>query len=246
MNNPSLYQDSSKKYSIWKRLFTFIVDGLMTVILLTCLFFSLGTLIISNVSKNDINAINEMYVEICNEENLPYKKEIYGFYRLDEAKYIKILINDGYSEDKAGELSNEKYQKIDELLTLKDGYKTYYQKFHATYFITLFSFTALSTFIFEFLIPILNKKHQTLAMMMFKSCLVNKDNIITSNIGIVIRYFFITIIEFLMIYLIFGLVGIIFETLIMFILISFTRNRLTFHDAIIRAHLVDVKEAFSE
>ena len=78
MDNPGLFQESNKKYSITKRMIIFLIDGILTIGTIFALFFGICQFIIPSLAHNEISQLNSWYQEICISENVPYTEGTYG------------------------------------------------------------------------------------------------------------------------------------------------------------------------
>lgn len=246
MDNPGLFQESNKKYSITKRMLIFLIDGILTIGTIFALFFGICQFIIPSLANNEISQLNTWYQEICVSENVPYTEGTYGIYKIDSKKYILQLSEQGIEEDKLMETYLQKVDELDDKLAKVDGYAETYRKFNSIYLLNFISCICISTLIFELIIPLCNKRHKTIGMMIFKSNLVNRDNIVASNSKILLRFLFIQIVELIAVYLLINWIGILFETLITLVLISFTGNRYALHDLVTNLHVEEQAKSFTE
>ena len=159
-----------------------------------------------------------------------------------EVEYL--VMNPGYNEINLQTIMNN-LQKLS-IPAKVDGYTETYRKFNSIYLLNFISCICVSTLIFELIIPLCNKRHKTIGMMIFKSNLVNRDNIVASNSKILLRFLFIQIIELIAVYLLINWIGILFETLITLVLISFTGNRYALHDLVTNLHVEEQSKSFTE
>lgn len=245
-SSPSVYDDGKEKFSIWKRMLIFLIDGIMVVGVVIALFLTVCYKSISYFAKNEVNNLNGMYQTLCEQKGVPYKSGSYGIYRVDNEKYIEILINDGFKEEEAVKKSYEMVDTLDDLMTKEDNYATNFNKFYSIYLLHLTTTIVITTLIFQFIVPISNKKHRTIGMMIFKAVPVDKENIIIKNTTLLLRFLIILVVELLLAYLVANWMAILFVALGSFVLISFTNKRLSIHDAILKIHLVDQTQAFNE
>ena len=247
MDNPSVFENSSKKYSIWKRFSIFLIDGITTLGLCLIVFFSLCNITIPAMAKNEISSLNNMYQQLCVDQNIPYKKSTYGLYRIDSDKYVDYLVeNENLSEKDAMNKYLKVVDDLDDQLSKQDGYDKAFNKFYAIYMLNLISCMCVSAITFQLIIPLANKRHKTLGMFVCRANLVNKENEVASNLKIALRYLIIQLAELILVYALFSWLGIIFECLIMLILMSFSRNRLNIHDAILGLHIEDQEHSYLE
>ena len=247
MDNPSVFENSTQKYSIWKRLFIYLIDGITTLGLAVGLFFSLGNITIPAIAKNEITSLNNMFEQICVEQDVPYKKSSYGLYRIDGDKYIEILIeSEGLSEKDATNKYIEKINELDDLLSQQEGYDKAFDKFYAIYVINLIGCMCISSLIFQLIIPLTNKRHKTLGMLACNANLVDRDNIVASNLKVALRFLIIQLVELILVYMLFKWLGIVFEVLITLVLISFSRKRLALHDALLGLHIDEQERSYLE
>lgn len=76
--------------------------------------------------------------------------------------------------------------------------------------------------------------------------LVDRDNIVASNLKVALRFLIIQLVELILVYMLFKWLGIVFEVLITLVLISFSRKRLTLHDAILGLHIDEQERSYLE
>ena len=67
-SNPSVYDDGKEKFSIWKRMLIFLIDGIMVVGVVIALFLTVCDKSISHFAKNEVNNLNEMYQTLCDQK----------------------------------------------------------------------------------------------------------------------------------------------------------------------------------
>ena len=242
------YQLQEKKFSIWKRIFIFLLDGLMSFIVFVLLFNTIGTFLLKQICHNDIDILNTKYQNVCETNNYPYTiDKQFNLYIFDNAAYIDIKINDGLTVEDAYEESEKKDQEITEILSKDPEYVKSYKKFYSNYKIMIVFDMFIPLLIFQLIIPLFTKKRQTLSMIIFKGTMVRKnDNVLISKNFLLLRFFFIFIVEFLIIYLLLSAIGTIFTVLITLIVICFTKNRLTLHDAILKLKITNPDQAFNQ
>ena len=125
-------------------------------------------------------------------------------------------------------------------------YASAYKNFYIKYTFTEIGCAFISLLIFQLIIPLANKKKQSLGMMMFQASCVDKDNIVLSNIKITLRFFMIFLVEFLTVYLILSILGEIFLVLISLVMISLTKNRSTVHDLILKSKIAPLTNVYTE
>ena len=237
---------SGPKYSIWKRISIFLIDGLMSFISFLLLFFALGTFCIEKISANNIKEMNDYSTAIYIREDLPFEKN-WPFYitELDYDKYIDHEVAKNISVEDANSHYHETVAKVEKELNEIPEYKDAYNKFYLTYITTVLISISIPLFIFQLVIPMTNKKHQTLSMMMFKCAIVDSStSTFVSNIKILLRFLILYTIEFLLVYILINWIGIIFVALITFCVISFTQNRSTIHDLFLKTKVQDLEYCY--
>ena len=139
MDNPGLFQESNKKYSITKRMIIFLIDGILTIGTIFALFFGICQFIIPSLAHNEISQLNSWYQEICISENVPYTEGTYGIYKVDSKKYILQLSEQGIEEDKLMDTYLQKVDELDDKLAKVDGYTETYRKFNSIYLLNFIS-----------------------------------------------------------------------------------------------------------
>jgi uncharacterized RDD family membrane protein YckC len=97
------------------------------------------------------------------------------------------------------------------------------------------------------MIPLLTKKHQTIAMKLFKGALVsNKNGTLITSSQIFLRFLIIFITEFVCVYIILDWFGLIFLVLLTLFMISMSKNKSTFHDLILKCQVKKEEYAYTE
>lgn len=234
-------------YSSFKRFFSFIIDAFLVLGISFFLILFVSNYSISHFAKEEILQINEIYREECEKKDYPYSVgPTYGIYQLDFDNFVDNKIQEGKAETEAIEDYFVAYEEIDKLVTGHEGFQKLYNSINSLYLLHVFLSFFLASMIFELIIPLFTRYHQTIGMMITKSCLVDKENVIISNKKIFIRYLFLFILELLVAFLIFSYFGLIFVGLFSLVCISFTQNRMSFHDAIIKAKIIEKEKAYLE
>jgi uncharacterized RDD family membrane protein YckC len=147
-------------------------------------------------------------------------------------------INEGYSSEEAYSSYNEMDNKLLENLSKNNEYVDSYNKFYVTYNLVSILSMFVSLFIFHLLIPLFNKKHNTLGMKLFKTTLVtSKDSIIISNKQVLLRFFTLFITEYTLVYLLVNWMGLIFIVLASIFSISITKRKSSLHDLILKTEV---------
>ena len=235
------YIDPNKtNVSIYKRLMIFILDALMTFLFFIILFLSIGNLSIKTIEKHNINE--------CNSLNLPYDKDNqYGLIQIDFNTYMDNKVNEGYTSEEAYSSYNEMDNKLLEILSKNEDYVNSYNKFYITYNLVSILSMFVSLFIFHLLIPLFNKKHNTLGMKLFNTTLVtSKDSIIISNKKVLLRFFTLFITEYTLVYLLVNWMGLIFVVLASIFSISITKRKSSLHDLILKTEVNYLDYAYTE
>ena len=234
--------------SIYKRLMIFILDTLTTFIFYIFLFLSIGNLCIKAIEKDNINTLNNIYITECNYLDLPYEKDNqYGLIQIDFNTYMDNKVNEGYSSEEAYSSYNEMDNKLLENLSKNNEYVDSYNKFYVTYNLVSILSMFVSLFIFHLLIPLFNKKHNTLGMKLFKTTLVtSKDSIIISNKQVLLRFFTLFITEYTLVYLLVNWMGLIFIVLASIFSISITKRKSSLHDLILKTEVKYLDYAYTE
>ncbi len=84
-------------------------------------------------------------------------------------------------------------------------------------------------------------------MYIFKLGLAQKENgVVVHKYQILARFFIIFVVEYLSIYLLLGIIGEAFVIILSLVAISLTKNRLSFHDLILKAYLKDASSIYIE
>lgn len=239
---------SFQKFSKGKRFTIFLLDTLMSFVIFIVLFFSVGNISIKSICNNDINAMNEVYENICINNNLPYAKENqFGLYQIDFEMYMDKVINEGKTDEEAYEMYLEKDNYMQIEISKSDNYVKAYSNFYSTYTIVSILCMFIPLFIFHLLIPLTNKKHQTITMLMFKCALVDsKNSVLASNKQILLRFTIIFITEFICVYLILDWLGLIFVVLATLFSISVTKRNSTLHDLLTKLEIKDLDYCYSD
>lgn len=239
---------SEKKCSTWKRMAVFLLDGLSTLILFLVLLFTLGNLCVKQIATNDIQSMNVQYQEICDIYQYPYVQENqYGLIILDRDKIIDDKVESGMSAEKAYEESEKINSEIEKKLSENETYRQAYKNFYLIYNVSNISCMFVSMLIFQLIVPLCTKKGQTLFMYIFKLGLAQKENgVVVHKYQILARFFIIFVVEYLSIYLLLGIIGEAFVIILSLVVISLTKNRLSFHDLILKAYLKDASSIYIE
>ena len=237
----------NEKISIWKRIFIFLIDFITALILCIALLYSIGNPIVSSIAKNDINKMNVAIEGVCEKYSYPTEYDsIYGLLQLNQEEIIDNKIKENMTHEQAFESYMEIYNKLYEELNANEMYASAYKNFYIKYTFTEIGCAFSSLLIFQLIIPLANKKKQSLGMMMFQASCVDKDNIALSNIKITLRFFMIFLVEFLTVYLILSILGEIFLVLISLVMISLTKNRSTVHDLILKSKIAPLTNVYTE
>ena len=156
-------------------------------------------------------------------------------------------VNEGYSSEEAYSSYNEMDNKLLENLSKNNEYVDSYNKFYVTYNLVSILSMFVSLFIFHLLIPLFNKKHNTLGMKLFKTTLVtSKDSIIISNKQVLLRFFTLFITEYTLVYLLVNWMGLIFIVLASIFSISITKRKSSLHDLILKTEVKYLDYAYTE
>lgn len=248
MTNIVLEDKETKRYSAWKRGLSFFIDGILTVGMMLFLLLFVSDFSIRYFAKDSIEQINEVYASVCTEKNYPYHDNgAYGIYQLDLEQFITQRKDEGLTTKDAFDKYQIAYDEVDKEVSKTDSVLLPYQNINRIYLLHEFVSIFISAFVFELLVPLLNKKHKTIGMFITKSCLVTKDDhIVISNTKVFLRFFFIFVLELLTVFLVLNYFGLLFLGIGTFAMISFTKNRLTFHDAIIKSKIIEDNRAYLE
>lgn len=243
-----LEESERKLYSATKRIITFLIDAILTLSLMFFLLFFVSNYTISYFASEEISQLNEIYQEECDKLDYPYSVDNgYGIYQLDFEKYVDKQIDNGLSEKEAIENYYKAYDELDKLVFQHEEANKPYRTIQNIYLLHVIISIFVATIIFELIIPLCNKYHQTLGMLLMKSALVDQGtHIVLSNIKVLLRFFFIFGVELLLVFIILNYIGLIFVGLFTLFFISLTKRRLTFHDAIVKAKIIDKEKAFLE
>ena len=208
--------------TIWKRLGIFVVDIAISFVTYLIIFVTAGTFLINSVCEENINIANKEYIKVCEELNLPYIQENqYGLYQIDFNTYMDNKVEAGMDSEKAYEKYNEDETNLYNKLKENETYTKAYSSFYLTYMFVAILSMAASLFVFQFMIPLLTKKHQTIAMKLFKGALVsNKNGTLITSSQIFLRFLIIFITEFVCVYIILDWFGLIFLVLLTLFMIS--------------------------
>lgn len=235
-----------KKITKKRRILSSFIDFLLIVITYLLIFNFLGKPVITKIAKNDIDDINFITTQICEENSFPYRinQQNYNLVEIDMENYVAQLLNEdgSLSEEEAFDKYFDAVGKLTEKLTSDSNYVRYYSTFHTK---CLYAYTIsilLPVFIFEFIIPLTNKGRKTIGKFSTSTSLVNsKNNCTISNIKLVLRFIFIFVIEFVLFQIIFNQFSIIILALceLMFMLIS--QNVSSIHDLVVQTKVISDK-----
>ena len=234
--------------TIWKRLGIFVVDIAISFVTYLIVFVTAGTFLINSVCEENINIANQEYIKVCEELNLPYIQENqYGLYQIDFDTYMDNKVEAGMDSEKAYEKYNEDETNLYNKLKENEKYTKAYSSFYLTYMFVAILSMAASLFVFQFIIPITTKKHQTIGMKIFKGAPVNnKTGVVISKMHVMLRFLIIFVTEFVCVYIILDWFGLIFLILITLFLISMTKTKSTFHDLILKCQVKKEEYAYTK
>ena len=237
-----------KKISSFKRIAIFIIDATISFMVFIILFLSIGNISIIEIEKENIKSLNEIYIKECLNMNIPYTNDNqYGLVEIDFSSFMDQKINEGHTYEDAYSMYNETDSLILNNLENNTTYVASYNSFYVTYNLTTIIMMFISLFIFQLLIPILNKKPQTLGMKIFKTTIVDsKNNIIISNKQTLLRFFTIFVSEFVLVYILVNCLGLIFVILASFFSISLTKRKSSLHDLILKTDVTYLEYSYTE
>lgn len=239
---PVLYE---KKFSTWKRLLIFILDGLISLCFYAILFFTIGNFCVKKSANIWIETMNSNYIQVCEEQNYPFVEEKqYGIVSLDEKQFVYQKIQAGQSNEEAYQNYLDVKNKIDSILKQNEQYTQSTSKFYLHYLFEVMLCMFTSLFIFQFVFP-LCFKNQTIAMKCFKATIVNKkDYTMVSKYKLLLRFFIMYLLEFFLIYMILNIFGLVFLILISFVFISLSKQKLSFHDLLSSSCIISKQDAY--
>ena len=248
--DPNMYQDSlnvREKISSKKRIGSEILN-LLFILLATMLIFSTvgKKMVIPKFGMEYIDNINVIFTDLAKAEDYPTTVTTnYGFIDIDEDLYMEAYIKDN-AESK--ELAYEKYleARIDILTKVRadESFKLNNAKFNALHMFTYFLSVFIPLFIFEFLIPVFDKKSRTLGMKFYKSEMVNSNNNQNPNkMKLILRFFIILLFEHTLIRLFFGNSYFIIIILLDVIFVYVTKDKVLLHDLLSTTKVIDSKYA---
>lgn len=191
--------------------------------------------------------MNDNFLIACSSLDYPYKSESqYGLLQLDKDYFIEEALKAGEAAEKGYAKYEEALGSINSLLNENSSYTKASNKFYSIYIATSVSCMSVSLIVFQLIIPLLMKKGQTLTMKLFKLAPVTKqDGTTPSKSLLTLRFFVIYLMEYLSVFLLINIIGLIFVALITFVLICFSPKRSTLHDLITRTELVNEKDVYS-
>lgn len=245
----SIRNKKSNRYFIFKRAAVFLLDGLMSLIIYIGLLLSLGNLTTREICKDSVNKMNQEFIKVSEVYNVPVKKEWqFGLIEIDRSKFIKIQVEEEKLDiEKAVEKYNEVNKDINEVLDKNKTYVDESNKFYVVYKIVEVVCMFVPLFVFQFIVPLYTKKKQTLFMMAFHLVMVKrKTNTYVSKYQVMLRFFIIFTTEYLMLYLLFDLFGLLIAIFVSIVIILITPNKLALHDAAMMIKLVNENEAYTE
>jgi len=240
-------ENFEKGISAWKRILIFIIDGCLALIIFLALLYTAGNASVKAINHNEINTINLVYEEVCKEKSIPYKVEsVYGFYQIDQNSIINQKVEEGLDVEKAYSYYEEVNTWVNKEIQGYDEYIQAYKRFYSSYIVCNVVCMLIPLFVFELIIPLLTRKHQTIGMMCFSLGIVyKKDNISVKNYTVLFRFLFIFFVEYLIPYILLKLIGLVFVILLTFLSISFTKSKATFHDGILKLKLASRDKIFT-
>lgn len=233
-----------KKIGKGKRILSFLIDFLFILLVFFPLSIFVSKPIITSFSSDSIAKINEVAKEIYEENNLPYmtNKQNYNLIEIDYDSFIIMTKqeNPTYTDEKINDLYFESYRKSQELIQSKGKYIDNYSVFYIKYLFINSITMLIPIFINYFLIPLLNKKRKSIGSFITKTSLVNvKDNNPISQVKVLLRFIFIFIVEFLLLYSIFNTYFFIVYPLMQIIFMLPTKNNYEIHDIVTRSIIIE-------
>lgn len=229
-------QPTGPQVTTKKKIFSELINLTLIMITFLILFMTIGKkVIIPKYSQDAINSINEIYQRIADEEGYEVItiKSNYGFIEISEDKFIEQYLkeNPDSNDTEAFEKYIDTRFEMIENVRKDPNFKIYNGRFSSVYFITFILLIFVITFVFEFMIPVLNKKTATIGMLITKLSITNvNDNDYPNKLKLLPRYMVILLIEHILLRYFFGNVYFIVSFLINIIIIFATPNKMVLHD----------------
>lgn len=224
-----------KKIGNGRRLLTQLIDFVLVAGVFLLAFIFGGEPLIAHISKPNIDAINLVYQEMCDERGyVAVPNNEFGFYQVEVNSFMDnyIAAHPTVSEEEAYDKYIEARGEVDLAITKTDVYKENHRVFYWNYIWNLALFLLVPILVFELLVPVFDKKyHRTIGMYITKTVMVNKKNNQTAFPQKLILRFFVTyIIEYFIFLLLMQLMGLLISFLLMAMFILATKRKYAPHD----------------
>ncbi|HBD06588.1 MAG TPA: hypothetical protein DCY93_04180, partial [Firmicutes bacterium] len=161
-NSPAPDSIPDKNF-LWKRLFIFLLDGLMCLIICFALAATAGNASTKAICKEEITQMNIQYKEVSSEYDVSLKKYWeFGLYQVDEAKYINDHLDKGENRDEIDKKLDDIKSDISKKLNANQSYKNNYKKVYVVNKMSFVVCMLIPLIAFQLVVPLCTKKRQTL------------------------------------------------------------------------------------
>lgn len=225
-----------------RRYLSFLLDFFIILLIYLPLFSFATKPIITNIAQNDIQEINNITISICNQNNYPYivNNSNYKLIEIDINKFVEEKMKENITQEKAYDQYFDAYNNLNDKLMNNSEYIKYYSAFHVKNVYGAILTVLIPLIIFQFIIPLINKK--TIGNYITKTTICNlKNNQITSNIKISIRFLLILILNIIIPYVILNSLSFITIPLIELMFIIITKNKQTLINLISSTKIIEDK-----
>ena len=155
-------------------------------------------------------------------------------------KFVNDKMKENITQEKAYDQYFDAYNNLNNKLINSSEYIKYYSAFHVKNVYGAILTVLIPLIIFQFIIPLINKK--TVGNYITKTTICNsKNNQITSNIKISIRFLLILILNIIIPYVILNLLSFITIPLIELMFIIITKNKQTLINLISSTKIIEDK-----
>lgn len=243
MTDPNMQSDVVKIKPI-KRISAYLIDFILIITAFATLFNLGGSKILTNLASDNISSINNIFVTVAADKDVPTTTGNYEFLIVDSEKYMTKYQNENPGSDRVK--AYEAFITINnEVLTLvksHEDYNTNYQSFIALKRSTELSSLLIVSLVFLIIVPYFNKYQATLGMLILKLAVVNlANNKVINKWKIIPRFLVFSLIEFYLLYFFFGYLFIAVTILLTILLIFINKNRFTITDIVSQSKVIDQK-----
>lgn len=247
--------ENEERIPLWKRLLSYSIDFICFFGVFIVFFMTLGKMIVTKISSENVKEINECYqllVDNINKElfqgyELVDSNDNYGIKSLNEQVFIDF--EKGKYPDKSDDDIYEDYEKaiqnLDSEVSNSPKYNSNQKILARNYYLILLLFLFVPSFVFTLLIPLLNHSQSTLGMMVFKLGLCKRRDGTLPNKFILLARFMIELLSSFILFYLIGYIAIPVLLLFSIVIILITKSRLSLTDALTGTK-VNNKEAINK